>query len=156
MIDPLTALSIASTAVGQIKKLLNDGRDIGGALSNFAGALSDINYAEDKAKNPPIWKAFSASAEKEAIDAFVAKTKAQELRRELEKMVMFYYGQKGLEDYKNTLREVRKRREETQYKKDRFKQAVINTFLGILVFLSGLSALVAFAYFLWLKSKGEI
>ena len=49
MIDPLTALSVAATAVGQIKKLLSDGGDIGGALAKFAGAVSDVNRAAEKA-----------------------------------------------------------------------------------------------------------
>lgn len=156
MIDPITALSVASAAVSQIKTLLNDGLDIGNALSNFAGAISDINYAEEKAKNPPIWKSFSSSAEKEALDAFIAKKKAQELRKEVETLISFRYGPKGLEDYKNTLREVRKQREERQYKKDKFKQTLIEVILGLVVFLAGITALIGFGYFLWLKQKGDI
>ena len=42
MVDPLTALSIASTAVSQIKQLVSAGQDATSALSKFAGAVSDI------------------------------------------------------------------------------------------------------------------
>ena len=53
MIDPLTALSVASTAVSQLRQLASAGRDTSQALTKFAGAWADLNEAEHRAKNPP-------------------------------------------------------------------------------------------------------
>ena len=50
MIDPLTALSVASTAVSQLRQLASAGRDTSQALTKFAGAWADLNEAERRAK----------------------------------------------------------------------------------------------------------
>ena len=75
MIDPITAISIAASAVSNIKSLMLAGRDASSALSKFAGAVSDVNYAADKAKNPGIFATLTGSAEQQAIDAFSAHKK---------------------------------------------------------------------------------
>ena len=64
MIDPLTALSVASTAVSQLRQLASAGRDTSQALTKFAGAWADLNEAERRAKNPPWYKSFSGSMER--------------------------------------------------------------------------------------------
>jgi len=107
MIDPLTALSVAAAAVSQAKTLLNAGRDAHGALVKFAGAVSDINYAAEKAKNPSVWKSLTGSAEAEAIEIFSAQKKIEQMRREVETLIGYTYGQTGLEEYKETLRKVK-------------------------------------------------
>ena len=43
MIDPITALSVAASAVTNAKKLIAAGQDATSAISKFAGAISDIN-----------------------------------------------------------------------------------------------------------------
>ena len=148
MVDPLTALSIASTAVGQIRSLINAGQDATSALSKFAGAVSDINYAAEKAKNPSVWKTLTGSAEAEAIEIFAAQKKTQQLKKDLETLLMFSYGTKGLEEYKNTLRRVRKQRQETAYRKAELKESILTGILGSLVVLAGLAGLGAM--FWWL------
>ena len=46
MIEPLSALAVASTAVSQFKTLVNAGRDATQALTKFSSAWADINEAE--------------------------------------------------------------------------------------------------------------
>lgn len=154
MIDPITALSVAATAVGQIKKLLNDGRDIGGALAKFAGAISDVNHAAEKAKNPSIWKSLTGSAEEEAVQIFAAQKKIEAMRRDVETMIGYTYGQKGLEEYRSTLRKVKADRERNQYRKEALKDALVFWFLSLLIVLSGLSGLAFVIYFIG-KSQGK-
>ena len=141
MIDPLTALSIASTAVSQMRQLLNAGRDTSQALSKFAGAWSDISYAESKAKSPPWYKSFSGSAEKEALEIFTAKKKMMEMKKEVETMISFVHGPSGLEEYKDTIRKVREQRRKHQYKKAEIKQNIID-FMLISVMLLGIVAIL--------------
>ena len=133
MIDPISALAIASSAVGQIRSLLTAGRDASSALSRFAGALNDINYSAEKAKDPPFYKSLTGSAEKEAADAFIAAQKVAELKKELEVLIMYAYGMKGLEDYKNTIRRVKAQREKHEYRRRELQESIITWFFGILM-----------------------
>lgn len=148
MIDPLTALSIASTAVSQIQQLLSAGRDASGALAKFAGAVSDVNYAAEKAKNPSIWKSLTGSAEAEAIEIFTAQKKIQEMRNQVEQMIGYTYGETGLNEYKETLRKVKQQRQETQYRREELKETFIVWTVGILATLSGLAILAAVFYYI--------
>lgn len=141
MIDPITALSVAASAVSNAKSLLKAGRDATGALSKFAGAVSDVNYAAEKAKNPSIWKSLTGSAEAEAIEIFAAQKKMQAMKKDVETLISFTYGTKGLEEYKDTLRRVRAQRRKTEYRKAEIKEAIIVWTLGTLVVLAGVAGL---------------
>jgi hypothetical protein len=152
MIDPISALAIASSAVGQIKSLLSAGRDASNALSSFAGALSDINYSAEKAKDPPFYKSFSSSYEKEAANAFIAKQKVDALKKDLEVMIMYTYGMQGLEDYKKTIRTMKAQREKHEYRKKEMIDAMISWGVGFLI----LAVTVAFAgYGLYLLGQNQ-
>jgi hypothetical protein len=124
------------------------GRDASSALSKFAGAVSDVNYAAEKAKNPGIFASLTGSAEQQAIDAFSAhkKMQEQELRKEVETLVMFTYGLDGLQEYKDTLRRVRAQRKKTAYRRAELKQAMITWFFGGLITLSGIFGLGVVLY----------
>ena len=148
MIDPLTALSIASTAVSQIQQLLSAGRDASGALAKFAGAVSDVNYAAEKAKNPSIWKSLTGSAEAEAIEIFTAQKKIQEMRNQVEQMIGYTYGETGLNEYKETLRKVKQQRQETQYRREELKETLIVWTVGILASLAGVAVLAGAFYYI--------
>ena len=154
MIDPITAISIAASAVSNIKSLMLAGRDASSALSKFAGAVSDVNYAADKAKNPGIFASLTGSAEQQAIDAFSAHKKMQELRKEVETLVMFSYGLDGLQEYKDTLRKVRAQRKKTAYRRAELKQALITWFFGGLIALSGVFGLGVILYMIG-KQQGK-
>tara|TARA_R110000765_G_C18640838_1_gene574231 strand:+ start:155 stop:622 length:468 start_codon:yes stop_codon:yes gene_type:complete len=154
MIDPITALSIAASAVSNIKSLMLAGRDASSALSKFAGAVSDVNYAADKAKNPGIFASLTGSAEQQAIDAFTAQKKMQALRQEVETMVQFSYGMDGLQEYKDTLRRVRAQRKKTAYRQAELKQALITWFFGGVIVLSGIAGLGAVLYMIG-KQQGK-
>ena len=135
MIDPLTALSVASAAVGQMRTLINAGRDTTSALTKFAGAWADINEAERQAKNPPWYKTFSGSLEEQAAQAFACKKKAEALKADLENMIRFIHGPKGLEEYKDILRNMRKQKEKTEFRKAKLKQAIIEWIFGVIAVL---------------------
>ena len=79
--DPISALAIAASAVSNAQTLIAAGRDATSALVKFAGAVSDVNHAAEKAKNPGIWKSLTGSAEAEAVEAFAAQKKIAALRQ---------------------------------------------------------------------------
>jgi len=146
MIDPITALSVAASAVSNAKSLIAAGRDATGALAKFAGAVSDVNYAAEKAKNPSIWKSLTGSAEAEAIEIFAAQKKMQQMRKDLETLISFTYGPKGLDEYKETLRRVRAQRKKTAYRQAEIKEAIIVWTLGTLVVVAGVAGLGILLY----------
>ena len=152
MIDPLTALSVAASAVSNAKSLLAAGRDATSALSKFAGAVSDVNYAAEKAKNPSIWKSMTGSAEAEAIEIFAAQKKVQAMKKEVEQIIGFTYGQKGLDEYKATLRQVRAQRKKNEYRKAEIKEAITVWTLGTLIVLAGVAGL---GFLLYVIGKNE-
>lgn len=154
MIDPITAISVAASAVSNIKSLMLAGRDASSALSKFAGAVSDVNYAAEKAKNPGIFATLTGSAEQQAIDAFSAHKRMQALRKEVETLVQFSYGMDGLQEYKDTLRRVRAQRKKTAYRRAELKQALITWFFGGVIVLSGIAGLGVVLYILG-KQNGK-
>jgi CHASE3 domain sensor protein len=154
MIDPLTALSVASTAVGQMRQLINAGRDTSQAMTKFAGAWADLNEAERRAKNPPWYKSFGSSLEKEAAEAFAAKKKGQELKKELENMIQFVHGPTGLQEYKDILRDMREQKKKHEFRKQQIKQSIIEWTVGILALITGL-AVVLFVLYLVGKNQGK-
>lgn len=154
MIDPLTALSVASTAVSQMRTLINTGRDTSQAISKFAGAWTDIQEADRRAKNPKWWQSFDSSIEKRAADAFAARKKAQSLKKELEDMIRFVHGPSGLEEYKNIIRDMKKQKERHEFRKQRIKEAIIEWIVGILAAIAGLAIMATVLYFVG-KNEGK-
>lgn len=146
MIDPFTALTVATTALGQIKQLTQAGQDCYSALSKFAGAVSDVNYAAEKAKNPSIWKTLTGSPEEEAIEIFAAQKKMEQMKRDVETLIGYTYGHTGLQEYKATLRKVREQRRQTEYRKQEMKEALLTWTIGILLFASGLAGFALVIY----------
>jgi len=157
MIDPITAISAATAAFNGIKQLVSAGRDIEdcvGQLSKWAGAMSDISFLEQKAKNLPWYKSFNGSAEAEAIEIFAAKEKIEKQKAEILTMIGYMYGDKGQERYRTILREVKKQRKKHAYRKEEIKQAAIEWVVGILAVVSG-AAILGVAFYYIGKSQGK-
>lgn len=98
MIDPITAFAVATTAFNTIKKAVEVGReieDVAVYIGKFFGAKADIAKAEEKAKNPPIFKKLlsAGSVEEEALQIVVQRQKLGEMERELRSMIILRYGQ---------------------------------------------------------------
>ena len=154
MIDPITAFTVATTAFNTIKKAVEVGReieDVAGYIGKFFGAKADIAKAEEKAKNPPIFKKLlsAGSVEEEALQIVVQRQKLGEMERELRSMIILRYGQ---ETYLEMMRQrekiamERKRVELLQkYKRQEFFLAVFYTGL-IAALLAALAWLVMLGF----------
>lgn len=152
--DPITALSVAASAVSNVRSLMSAGRDATGAMVKFAGAVSDINRAAEKAKNPSIWKSLTGSPEAEAVELFAAQKKIQAMRVELETLISFTHGPKGLEEYKATLRRVKADRERTQYRREELKETLVLWVIGLFAVLSAAAVFGLVIYF-WGRHLGR-
>jgi hypothetical protein len=107
MLDPVSALAIATSAYKVLKKGIEMGReleDMGGQLGTWFKAVSDVKNAEEEAKDPPLFKKliFSGSVEQEAMQALVARKKIEQQERELRELIVWRW---GTEEYTAMMRD---------------------------------------------------
>ena len=150
MIDPITALTAASSAYSLIKKGFAAGREIEsmtGDLSKWMGAISDIRHAEKQTKNPPLFKKLfnGSSVEQEAMDAFAAKKKAEAMEEELRNWINLTHGPNAWNDLLKMQAKIRKDRQEQIYAQQEARKKVMNT-IG-LIFAFSLLAVAASTLF---------
>ena len=75
MIDPVSAIGMATAAYRGIKSAIDTGKnlhDMAGTLQQWAGAMSDLDFAHRQAENPPMFKKiFGASqVEQNALEVW--------------------------------------------------------------------------------------
>ena len=149
--DPITIMAGATAAFNALKQGIQVGRDLqdmSGQLSQWAGAMSDLGRAETKINNPPWWKALSSSVEQEAIQIFAAKRKAAEMRKELKQYISFSMGPSAWEELLRIESQVRKRKQEQEYRRIELKETIIMWTVTCLTLLVGIGILGFITYML--------
>ena len=76
------------------------------------------------------------------------------MKQEVETIISFTHGPKGLEEYKEVLRRVRKQRQESEYRKAELIEALILWGFGALAVFSAAGILAVVVYFIG-KSQGK-
>lgn len=138
MIEVVAAVSAASSAFNAIKAGFSAGRDIEGMakdLSRWMGAVSDINKAEEYNKKPPLFKKLfnAGSVEEEAMQIFMAKKKAEDMRDQLKQIISFTRGPAAWEELLRTEGDIRKKRQKAIYdQKERRRKLGEAILIGIL------------------------
>ena len=135
--DPVTAIAAATTAFNVIKKGFDMGRDIEsmyGDMGRWMGAVSDVNQANKVAKNPPLFRKLFAgsSIEEDAMNAFAAKKKAEEMENELRSYVNLVYGPNSWNEILKLQVKIRKDRQEQIYAQQEMQAHVLNV-IGIII-----------------------
>ena len=148
--DPVTIIGGATVAFNALKKGFQVGKDLqdmSGQLTQWAGAMSDLSFMEQKNKNPPWWKALNGqSVEAEALEIFTAKKKAEAMRKELKDWISFSMGPSAWDELVATEGRIRKQKKEQEYRKAEMIEAIITwTVTGLLV-VSGIGALILIAW----------
>ena len=97
MLDPVSALAIATSAYKVIKRGIEMGReleDMGGQLGTWFGAVADVKNAEEEAKDPPLFKKLIAkgSVEQQALQALMARKKIEQQEKELRELIVYKWG----------------------------------------------------------------
>tara|TARA_B100000424_G_scaffold128940_1_gene97693 strand:- start:2264 stop:2746 length:483 start_codon:yes stop_codon:yes gene_type:complete len=152
MIDPITAVATATAAFNTIKQGFQAGREIesmAGDLGRWMGAVSDIKKAEDYAKKPPLFKKLFAagSVEEEALQAFMAKKKAEDMREELRQIISFTRGPSAWEELIRTEADIRKKRQAAIYAQQEYRQKVLE---WVLIIVAALAVCGLVSFFVWL------
>ena len=160
MIEIVAAVSAASGAFNAIKQGFAAGREIesmAGDLSRWMGAVSDIRKADEYNKKPPLFKKLfnAGSVEEEAMQIFMAKKKAEDMRAELKNLISFTRGPAAWEELLRTEADIRKKRQQAIYdQKERQRKLIEGILIAFLILLVG-GAVVGLIY-LYMSTRGMI
>ena len=157
MIDPATAIALATTAFSGIKKAVSAGREIselGKDISAFGKAVSDLDYLGKKAKDPPLWKKINPKFDTSAVEIWAAQQKAKEMREELRSYISLYYGPSAWESIVQIEAEQRRMQKEAVYRRQEKIDNLINWTVGTLIVLTGFVLFGAIIYFIG-KHRGN-
>ena len=153
MIDPVTAIAGATAAFNTIKAGFAAGREIetmAGDLGRWMGAVSDIKKAEEFNKKPPLFKKLfqAGSVEEEALQIFMAKKKAEDMREELRNIISMTRGPSAWNELVQTEVNIRKQRQKAIYdQEERRRRAleIVAIVFGVLVLGGFLITLIVLA-----------
>ena len=151
--DPVTAIAAATTAFNVIKKGFDMGRDIEsmyGDMGRWMGAVSDVNQANKVAKNPPLFKKLFAgsSIEEDAMNAFAAKKKAEEMENELRSYVNLVYGPNSWNEILKLQAKIRKDRQEQIYAQQEMQSYILNVIAIVIASIVFICAVVGLIWLL--------
>ena len=160
MIDPVTALATATSAFSMIKKGFEVGRDVesmGADLGRWMGAISDLKKAEEYSKKPPLFKKLfaSGSVEEEAMAAFMAKKKADDMREQLRQVITYTRGPSAWQELIRMEGEIRKKRQQAIYDQQEYRRKVIEYTLAF-VLVAITSGLIIWGIWFIMGIKGVI
>jgi len=143
MLDPVSALAIATSAFNLLKRGITAGReleDMAGQLSSWFSAVSDVKSAEEEAKDPPLFKKLLSknSVEQEALQALVARKKIEQQERELRELIVWRW---GTEEYTAMMRD-RARIKDTRAKAIQNQRRKMRKFIANALTITAILALV--------------
>ncbi len=152
MVDPITAVATATAAFNAIKKGFEFGRDVesmSADLGRWMGAVSDIKKAEEYNKKPPLFKKLfaSGSVEEEAMQVFMAKKKAEDMREQLKQIISFTRGPSAWQELLKTEADIRKKRQKMIYDQEEYRRKVIEI---CAIVVGCLAVLGLIGFFVWL------
>ena len=114
-----------------------------GHMSRWWGACQDINKADETAKKPPLFKKLTfQDSQKEALDAFVAKKKMEEMRGEIRTMLLYRFGPEAWKELCQMEREIKQQRQDMIYAQ---KERIRKLFDGIII-VAGIIAIVGLIF----------
>jgi hypothetical protein len=146
MIDPISAIAMATTAFNTIKKGFEVGRDIEsmyGDVGKWMGAVSDIDQAAKMNAKPPLFKKIFAgsSIEEEAMNIFAAKKKAEAMEQELRTYVNMVHGPNSWNEIVALQAQIRKDRKAQIYEQQERQREILNI-IGIFVLVAVIGGVV--------------
>ena len=144
MIDPVTAIAAATKAYAGVRAFIEAGKSIEDTfqvVARWQGHASDVLYAGERQKkktNPFKQLVFASSIEAEAAQMFAARKRIDNQRKELVTLLQYAYGNEGLEEYRNCMKEVKAQRQREVYAQQEAKETLVKSFwIIVLVSISG-------------------
>ena len=146
--DPFTAMAAATTAYKGIKKAIEVGKEIssmGSTLSSWSKAVSDLDFLEQKAQKPPMYKMFS-DTQSTALEIWSQKQKLKEMREELRSHISFVYGPSAWDEIVRIEAQQRKEQRQAVYNKQEALDNIINAVIIGLIILAGIGSVIVAMY----------
>jgi replicative DNA helicase len=140
MLDPMSAITMATSAYSMVTRMVAAGRefeDTAQQLGKWFGAVSDLRRAEQQNKNPPLFKKLfaSGSIEEESLALLIHTKKIAEQEQELRTLLMYRYGPGAWDELTAMRRKIAKQREETIYRQQELRQSIIDSFFILTLIL---------------------
>ena len=157
MIDPISAITLATSAYKGIKKAVEVGKEISsftGAISQFAKASSDIDFLEKKSQKPSLYHKLFSNTEATALDIWSAKKKLEQHRTELKNHISFVYGPSAWKEIVRIEAQQRKQQRALVYERQEFIDNLINGIIITIITVIGLGICGGVIYFVG-KSQGK-
>ena len=119
-------------------------------MGKWFGAVSDVRKAQQNNKKPPLFKKLfqAGSVEEEAMQIFMAKKKAEDMRQELRNIISVTRGPSAWEELLKTEADIRKRRQKAIYDQEERRRKLLEIVaicFGVLVLGGFLITLVILA-----------
>ena len=158
MIDPVTAIAGATAAFNAIKSGFNVGRDIESMskdLGRWMNCMSDLKKAEELNKKPPLFKKLfnAGSVEEEAMQVFMAKKKAEDMREQLRQSITATRGPSAWQELIKTEADIRKKRQAMIYAQEERRRQVIEYCAIVFLVLIITGSLIGIVY-LYVLQRG--
>ena len=158
MIEIVAAVSAATGAFNTIKAGFAAGREVESMatdLSRWMGAVSDIKKADEYNKKPPIFKKIfnSGSVEEEAMEIFMAKKKAEDMRQELKSIISFTRGPSAWEELLRTEADIRKKRQQAIYDQQERRRQIMEI-IGVIILILVIGGFLVGLGWLWYQNRG--
>ena len=130
---------------------------MGKDLGRWMGAMSDLKKAHEYTQKPPLFKKIfqAGSVEEEAMAAFMAKKKAEDMRDELRQLISFTRGPSAWQELINMEAQIRKDRQKAIYDQKERQRKVIEYSLAALLILIASAGIIWMFWFI-MKAKGMI
>ena len=158
MIEIVGAVSAATAAFNTIKNGFAAGREIesmAGDLSRWMGAVSDIKKADEYNKKPPLFKKLfqAGSVEEEAMQIFMAKKKAEDMRAELKQIISFTRGPSAWDELLRTEADIRKKRQQAIYDQQERRRQILEI-IGVCVLIIIIGGFLLGLGYIWVENRG--
>ena len=145
MLDPVSAIAMATSAYSMVTRMVAAGRefeDTAQQLGKWFGAVSDLRRAEQENKNPPLFKKLfaSGSIEEESLALLMHTKKIAEQEKELRTLLMYRYGSNAWDELMAMRLQIAKQRQDTIYRQQELRQNLIDgiMILSFIVLASGM------------------
>ena len=148
MIDPISAVAAASQAYAGVRAFIEAGKSIEDTfqvVARWQGHASDVLYASQRHKkrtNPLKKIVFAESVEAEAAQMFAAKKRIENQRKELITLLQYAYGNEGVAEYRQCVKEVTEQRQREVYAQQEAKDNLVKSF-WIIVLLGVAGAIIS-------------
>ena len=153
MIEVAAAIAGAQAAFNTIKSGVNLAKDVSsfaGPFTKWAGHMAELEQADKMASKPSWFKVLGGGAQAEAMEIFLAKKQAEQMRDQLRELISHpaILGPSHWTEFIRIENQVKKQKRDEEFRILELKRKIIDITAGFALFLLLVGALVGFVWFL--------